>query len=181
MACQPVLVQASMALTLYRRHRLECEAGRPEDAKSGEWEERRRGWKRCDCVIHLSGTLDGKFSRRATTCTPQKLCPAKSRPEFPPPDNYRLGCRLRAAKLSNRSTPRFTVQLVPRRLTQPHDESVTLRTTIRRSSRTQPFWNSRTFCADNCPHVALISAGSNFCGPQACSVVRRPRRSASVS
>ena len=56
-----------MALTLYRRHRLECEAGRPEDAKSGEWEERRKGWKRCDCVIHLSGTLDGKFSRRATT------------------------------------------------------------------------------------------------------------------
>ena len=56
-----------MALPLYRRHRLECEAGRPEDTKSGEWEERRKGWKRCSCLIHLSGTLDGKYSRKATT------------------------------------------------------------------------------------------------------------------
>src|SRR5262245_54084775 len=55
-----------MALTLYRRHRLECEAGHPEDSRSGEWEERRRGWKRCNCAIHLSGTLRGKFSRKAS-------------------------------------------------------------------------------------------------------------------
>jgi hypothetical protein len=55
-----------MALTLYRRHRLECEAGHVEDSRSGEWEERRRGWKRCNCLIHLSGTLDDKFSRKAT-------------------------------------------------------------------------------------------------------------------
>ncbi len=55
-----------MALTLYRRHRLECEAGHPEDFRSGDWEERRRGWKRCNCLIHLSGTLDGQFSRKAT-------------------------------------------------------------------------------------------------------------------
>lgn len=55
-----------MALTLYRRHRLECEAGHREDSRSGEWEERRKGWKRCDCLIHLSGTLDSRFSRKAT-------------------------------------------------------------------------------------------------------------------
>jgi integrase len=55
-----------MALNLYRRHRLECEAGHPEDLRSGEWEERRKGWKRCNCVIHISGTLGGKFSRRST-------------------------------------------------------------------------------------------------------------------
>jgi integrase/recombinase XerD len=53
-----------MALTLYRRHRFECEAGHPEDSRSGQWEERRRGWKRCNCGIHLSGTLGGKFSRK---------------------------------------------------------------------------------------------------------------------
>ena len=35
-----------MALRLYRRHRKECEAGPPEDFKSGEFEEGRRGWKR---------------------------------------------------------------------------------------------------------------------------------------
>jgi integrase len=55
-----------MALNLYRRHRLECEAGHPEDLRSGDWEERRKGWKRCNCIIHISGTLGGKFKRRAT-------------------------------------------------------------------------------------------------------------------
>jgi hypothetical protein len=31
-----------MALQLYRRHRKECKAGRPEDSKSGQFEEGRR-------------------------------------------------------------------------------------------------------------------------------------------
>jgi hypothetical protein len=55
-----------MALQLYRRHRLECEAKRPEDSRSGQFEEGRRGWKRCSCFIHVSGTLDGKFRRQST-------------------------------------------------------------------------------------------------------------------
>src|ERR1700693_1236872 len=55
-----------MALTLYRRHRPECEGDHPEDAKSGEFEEGRRGWKKCACLIHVSGTLGGKFSRKQT-------------------------------------------------------------------------------------------------------------------
>lgn len=56
-----------MALHLYRRHRLKCEATHPEDSCSSEHDERRRGWKRCTCGIHVSGTLGGKFSRRATS------------------------------------------------------------------------------------------------------------------
>jgi integrase len=63
------MAEARVALKIYRRHRLECEAGHPEDSRSGEWEESRRGWKRCNCVIHLSGTLAGKFSRRSTDKT----------------------------------------------------------------------------------------------------------------
>jgi integrase len=55
-----------MALKLYRRHRLECEGGHPEDTRSGEFEEGRRGWKKCACLIHVSGTLSGKFNRRQT-------------------------------------------------------------------------------------------------------------------
>src|ERR1700691_405833 len=55
-----------MALRLYRRHRKECEAGHPEDCKSGEFEEGRRGWKRCGCPIHASGTIRGKFKRQST-------------------------------------------------------------------------------------------------------------------
>jgi integrase len=55
-----------MALILYRRHRKECEGGHPEDVRSGEFEEGRRGWKKCGCLIHVSGTLGGKFKRRQT-------------------------------------------------------------------------------------------------------------------
>src|ERR1700694_6081264 len=55
-----------MALKLYRRHRLECEGGHAEDFRSGEFEEGRRGWKKCACLIHVSGTLGGQFNRRQT-------------------------------------------------------------------------------------------------------------------
>jgi len=57
---------SKMALNLYRRHRTECEAGYPEDLRSGEFDETRRGWKRCSCLIHVSGTLGGKFKRKQT-------------------------------------------------------------------------------------------------------------------
>ncbi|HJY07699.1 MAG TPA: hypothetical protein VJ323_15385, partial [Bryobacteraceae bacterium] len=55
-----------MALKLYRRHRKECEGGHPEDSRSGEFEEGRRGWKKCGCLIHTSGTLGGKCNRKHT-------------------------------------------------------------------------------------------------------------------
>jgi integrase len=55
-----------MALKLYRRHRKECEGGHAEDSRSGEFEEGRRGWKRCACLIHASGTLGGRFNRKQT-------------------------------------------------------------------------------------------------------------------
>jgi integrase len=55
-----------VALKLYRRHRKECEGKHSEDAVSGEFEEGRRGWKKCACLIHFSGTLGGKYSRRQT-------------------------------------------------------------------------------------------------------------------
>jgi hypothetical protein len=52
-----------MALTLYRRHRKECEGGHPEDSRTSQFYETRRGWKKCGCLIHVSGTLGGKFRR----------------------------------------------------------------------------------------------------------------------
>jgi integrase len=55
-----------MALKLYRRHRKECEGGHHEDARTGQFEEGRRGWKRCACLIHVAGTLGKKFNRRQT-------------------------------------------------------------------------------------------------------------------
>lgn len=58
--------EGRVKLNLYRRHRLGCESQRPEDSRSSEREERRKGWgRKCGCKIHLSGTLDGKFSRKA--------------------------------------------------------------------------------------------------------------------
>ena len=53
-------------LHLYRRHQLECEAGRAKDTRNGEFDEYKKGWKRCACPIFASGTLSRKFSRRST-------------------------------------------------------------------------------------------------------------------
>lgn len=55
-----------MSLKLYRRHRKECEGHHSEDERTGEFEEGRRGWKRCACIIHAAGTIAGKFNRRQT-------------------------------------------------------------------------------------------------------------------
>jgi integrase len=55
-----------MALNLYRRHREACEGGHAFDSRSGEFDERKKTWKRCACLIFISGTLDGKFSRKST-------------------------------------------------------------------------------------------------------------------
>jgi choline dehydrogenase-like flavoprotein len=37
-----------MGLSRYRRHRRDCKTGHPEESRSGEFEERKKGWKRCD-------------------------------------------------------------------------------------------------------------------------------------
>jgi integrase len=55
-----------VTINLYLRHRQDCEAGYPEDFRSGEFEERKKGWKRCACLIFASGTFAGKFKRKST-------------------------------------------------------------------------------------------------------------------
>jgi integrase len=55
-----------MPLNLYRRHRQECEGGHPEESRSGEFDERKKGWRRCACFIFASGTLGGNFKRKYT-------------------------------------------------------------------------------------------------------------------
>lgn len=55
-----------MGLQLYRRHSKGCKAKRPEDSKTGKFEEGRRKWKKCSCQIFASGTLGGKFKRQCT-------------------------------------------------------------------------------------------------------------------
>src|ERR1017187_4711598 len=55
-----------MALALYRRHRRECKSGHSEELRTSEYDERKKGWKRCDCPIFVSGTLSRKFARQTT-------------------------------------------------------------------------------------------------------------------
>ena len=55
-----------MPLNLYRRHTKGCVGGHPLESFTGEVEERKRGWKRCDCYISASGTLAGRFKRKYT-------------------------------------------------------------------------------------------------------------------
>lgn len=52
-----------MPLALYRRHRRHCKAGHSEESRTSEYDERKKGWKRCECPIFLSGTLRGLFKR----------------------------------------------------------------------------------------------------------------------
>jgi integrase len=53
-------------LNLYRRDRRDCAAGHAEESRSGEFEERKKGWKRCACHIFASGSIAGKFRRKNT-------------------------------------------------------------------------------------------------------------------
>jgi len=64
-----------MSLNLYRRHfrgEGKCKAGRKPDSRNGEFEERKKTWKQCDCPIFASGVFppaifpDGKFHRKST-------------------------------------------------------------------------------------------------------------------
>jgi hypothetical protein len=55
-----------MPLALYRRHRQECKGGHPHNSRTSEYDERKKGWKRCECPIFASGTLHRKFRRHNT-------------------------------------------------------------------------------------------------------------------
>ena len=55
-----------MPLVLYRRRRRDCKSGHPEELRTSEYDERKKGWKRCECAIFVSGTLEAKFKRQNT-------------------------------------------------------------------------------------------------------------------
>ncbi|SPF51041.1 hypothetical protein SBA4_4590004 [Candidatus Sulfopaludibacter sp. SbA4] len=55
-----------MPLALYRRHRRDCKAGHLEESRTSEYDERKKGWRRCECPIFVSGTLQGTFKRQNT-------------------------------------------------------------------------------------------------------------------
>lgn len=55
-----------MVLSLYRRHRRDCKANHPEESRTHEYDERKKGYRRCDCPIFASGTLQKKFRRKTT-------------------------------------------------------------------------------------------------------------------
>ena len=55
-----------MPLALYRRHRQGCKGGHPQNSRTSEYDERKKGWKRCECPIFASGTLHRKFKRHNT-------------------------------------------------------------------------------------------------------------------
>jgi integrase len=55
-----------MALALYRRHRRDCKAGHPEELRTSEYDERKKGFRRCECPIFVSGTLQRRFRRQTT-------------------------------------------------------------------------------------------------------------------
>ncbi|MBV8812386.1 MAG: hypothetical protein JO033_27255 [Acidobacteriaceae bacterium] len=55
-----------MGLNLYRRHWRECKSGHPEDSLTSEFDERKKGFRRCECPIIASGTPQRRFKRKST-------------------------------------------------------------------------------------------------------------------
>jgi hypothetical protein len=53
-------------LTVYRRHLRTCKSGHKEELRTTEFDERKKSFRRCECPIFASGTLD-KVSRRQNT------------------------------------------------------------------------------------------------------------------
>lgn len=58
-----------MPLHLLRRHRRACKGDHSEDSFSGEFDERKKGWRRCTCPIVVSGILAGRSKRVSTEHT----------------------------------------------------------------------------------------------------------------
>jgi integrase len=53
-------------LALYRRHRQNCKGNHKHNSRTSEYDERKKGWRRCECPIFVSGTLAGHFDRQNT-------------------------------------------------------------------------------------------------------------------
>jgi hypothetical protein len=103
-----------VALNLYRRHRKECEAGRAEDSNSGEFAERTRGWKRCACVIFVSGTFAGRFSRKRTGAIEAVGSWSHQPPAVPAPDAPATPARITIADAADIFlTDRASAQIAP--------------------------------------------------------------------
>jgi integrase len=57
-------IKWGMSLALYRRHRQQCKTGHPHNTRTSEYDERKKGFRRCECPIFASGTLSGTFKRQ---------------------------------------------------------------------------------------------------------------------
>jgi hypothetical protein len=53
-------------LSYYRRHRKNCKGHHAHNTRSTEYDERKRGWTRCECPVFVSGKLGGIFKRQNT-------------------------------------------------------------------------------------------------------------------
>jgi hypothetical protein len=53
-----------MAIAMYRRHRQYCKGGHAHNTRTSEYDERKKGWRRCECPIFVSGTLQDQFKRQ---------------------------------------------------------------------------------------------------------------------
>jgi hypothetical protein len=58
-------ITLGVPLALYRRHRSECKGQHPHNLRTSEYDERKKGWKRCECPIFVSGTTFGLSQQQA--------------------------------------------------------------------------------------------------------------------
>ena len=66
-----------MGLQLYRRHSKACKANRPEDSRTGKFEEGRRNWKKCfrQIFVHMQRSAHGagKLGNLQTVSQPRAV------------------------------------------------------------------------------------------------------------
>src|ERR1700728_3349485 len=53
-------------LGLYRRHRQNCKGRHAHNTRTSEYDERKKGWDRCECPIFVSGSLSQICKRQNT-------------------------------------------------------------------------------------------------------------------
>lgn len=96
-----------MFLTLYRRHRRNCIGSHPEGSQTSETEERKKGFKHCECFISMSGTLVKKFDRRNTKESewPRALAKAKAQEALGSWDNV-----VAVPETTSEAAPRISIE-----------------------------------------------------------------------
>jgi hypothetical protein len=148
--------RAQVPLNLYRRHRQRCEGDRAAESRSGEFDERKKGRKRCGCVVFVSGTLDQAFARKATGTADRLRHTASPRPTL----------RLAPGVASRHRPPSLLLHPQSPRASQLRLRSACISRTAKRPSHIPPIASKRRSRSRSSPSpIPLVTSRSTSSRP----------------